>query len=321
MEDRSPDLARAPFRRGPFEDLPREPRLSHPYAKTTARTARIDSVPFGTIELHYREWGSGPPLLLVHGLMTSSYSWRYVLDGLGAHFRLVIPDLPGSGRSAKPDRPYTARAVARALGELQRAIGLRGCPAIGNSLGGYICMWLALEDAGAFSRLVNVHSPGIPDLRLRALHAALGVPGVARALAWWIRRDPLRWAHRHVHYHDETLKSLEEAHEYGDPLATIEGSRALVRYLADAVAPREMREFVSTLEEMRARGQAFPCPLLLVYADEDPMVPPRIGEALSALLPGVPLARLSRTSHFAHVDSPERLLEQVTPFLAHLRSS
>jgi pimeloyl-ACP methyl ester carboxylesterase len=304
-----------PFRRGRFEELPETPRLPHPYDRSEARMVRIESAAFGSLQLHYREHGSGPPLLLVHGLMTSSYSWRYVLDDLGRRFRLVIPDLPGAGRSDKPDRLYSAAALASAIGDFQRAVGIRGCAAIGNSLGGYLCMRLALDDPGAFSRLVNVHSPGVPLLRVHALHAALGVPGVARFLAWWIRREPLRWAHRHVHYYDESLKSLEEAREYGAPLSTVEGSRAFVRYLSDSVAPADMSVFLRDLARLRDAGRSFPVPLLLVYADRDPMVAPWIGDTLSALLPGVRLARLERTSHFAHVDSPDRLLAEVLPFL------
>jgi pimeloyl-ACP methyl ester carboxylesterase len=304
-----------PFRRGRFADLPREPKRAHPYFRAEGRTVRVESQGFGPVDVHLREFGRGEPLLLVHGLMTSSYSWRYVLEPLGDRFRLVIPDLPGAGRSAKPAGRYDPESLARFVGEFQRAVGIRGCRAIGNSLGGYLCMRLALSDGGAFSRLVNVHSPGVPDFRLHALNLALGIPGAARALGWWIRRDPLRWAHANVHYYDEGLKSLEEAHEYGDPLASVEGSRAFVRWLSDTVAPRPMAEFVRSLEERRARGASFPVPLLLVYADRDPMVPPRVGERLAALVPSARLARLTETSHFAHVDSPERLVAEVLPFL------
>ncbi len=304
-----------PFQRGRFADLPELPRRPHPYFKAESRRVRFESAPFGSIEIHYREFGAGPPLLLVHGLMTSSYSWRYVLEALGARWRLVIPDLPGSGESGKPDAIYAPRAVATCLGEFQRAVGIRGCATIGNSLGGYLCMWLALEDPGAFSRLVNVHSPGVPLVRLHALHLLFNVPGFEGLVTWLMRRAPERWVHRNVHYHDESLKSLEEARVYGAPLATPEGRRAFLRHLEETVAPGDMAELVRVLAGRRDRGEGFPVPLLLVYAEEDPMVPPSVGDSLSALLPGVPLVKLAATSHFAHVDSPERLVQAVLPFL------
>jgi pimeloyl-ACP methyl ester carboxylesterase len=298
-----------------FEEIPEAPRLAHAYAQSEARDTVVESRHFGRHRVHWREHGSGPPLLLVHGLMTTSYSWRYVIEPLGRRFRVIAPDLPGCGRSDKPDVRYRGGALATWLGEFCDEVGIRGCVAIGNSLGGYLCMQAALADPRLFARLVNVHSPGVPEPRLWALSAALSVPGVAAMLARWVRRDPERWAHANVHYWDETLKSREEAREYGAPLATIEGSRAFTRYLADTVSPTEMRALVRALEQRRAEGSGFPVPLLLVYSRVDPMVPPRIGEQLSALLPGAPLVWLDDSSHFAHVDSPERLLEPVLAFL------
>ena len=305
-----------PFERLPFEKLPDRPRKPHPYFETAAREIVMRSTPFGKLTVHCREWGEGPPLLLVHGLMTSSYSFRYVIEPLGEHFRVFAPDLPGCGRSDKPDdRGYGAEALSTWLAELVSALGIEGCSAIGNSLGGYLCMRLALQDKGAFSKLVNIHSPGFPEPRIHALHAALSVPRAREALAAWVRNRPLEWAHTNVHYFDETLKSKEEAREYGAALATPEGSRAFVAYLAETLDPRSMAAFVKTLTEMRARAAAFPIPLLLVYAKQDPMVSPEIGEKLSALVPSAKMVWLDETSHFAHVDSPERLLGPVLDFL------
>jgi len=266
--------------------------------------------------VHVREWGAGPPLLLVHGLMTSSYSWRYVLEELGSRFHVVAPDLPGCGRTEPPSgKGYRAPALATWIGELTRALGVRGCAAIGNSLGGYLCMRVALDDPGALGRLVNIHSPGLPEARLSALALALGIPGMKAMLSWWVRRDPLRWAHANVHYFDETLKSLEEAREYGQPLATEAGARAFVGYLSETLAPRDLRAFVSTLEQRRDQALPFPVPLLLVYARRDPMVPPAIGPKLHALVPSAELQWLEDSSHFAHVDTPDALLPVVLEFL------
>jgi pimeloyl-ACP methyl ester carboxylesterase len=306
-----------PFRRGRFEDLPELPRVPHGYFDCRAERVAVTTPQLGTMDAHVRVTGSGPPLLLVHGLMTSSYSWRYVLEPLGRHFTVYAPDLPGAGASDKPLAPrYDPPALATWLGALIDALGIRGCPVIGNSLGGYLCMHLALADATAMSRLVNVHSPGAPDARLVALRAVLAVPGVRTVLARVVRRDPLRWAHRNVHYHDESLKSLEEARAYGEPLATVEGAAAFVKYLAETMSPRGVRAFQRQLRDRKARGEPFPVPLLLLYAEQDPMVPPRVGDVLAAAIPGARLVRLAEASHFAHVDAVPRFLPPVLDFLA-----
>jgi pimeloyl-ACP methyl ester carboxylesterase len=248
--------------------------------------------------------------------MTSSYSWRYLLEPLGSSYRVYAPDLPGCGHTQPaPRRRHSAAALASFLGDLQKQLGIEGCSAIGNSLGGYLCMQRVLQEPGSFDRLAVVHAPGLPQARLRALHLALKVPGAAAALRGVVRRDPLRWAHRNVHYYDETLKSLEEAREYGKPLATKEGAESFVRYLADSLDPAELTRFVAELEQRRDRGRPFPIPLMLIYARQDPMVPPAIGPKLHRLVPDAEFRWLERSSHFAHVDSPGRVVALTDDFL------
>lgn len=305
-----------PFERLPFAEIPALPTRPHPYAQLPAREVETRSRRLGALRIHYRELGSGPPLLLIHGLMTTGYSWRYVLEPLSRHFRLIVPDLPGCGRSeVAPPGCYGAADVAAWIGDLQSALGVEGCAAIGNSMGGYLCMRSALDRPGSFARLVNIHSPGVPDFKLDLLSVILRVPGARSLTAYLARRDPLRWVHRNVHYHDESLKSLEEAHEYGDPLASPEGSHAFAGYLAETMAPRDLRDFIGALRARRQRREPFPTPLLLLYSRRDPLVNPSNGERLRELIPDAKLTWLEESSHFAHVDSPERVVEAVLPFL------
>jgi pimeloyl-ACP methyl ester carboxylesterase len=305
-----------PFQRGRFEQLPAKPHRPHRYFESPAREVVVDASGFGRVRTHYRELGAGPPLLLVHGLMTSSYSWRYVMHELAREYRVIVPDLPGAGRSDKPDVRYSADALARFVLELQAALGLRGCLAVGNSMGGLLCMRAALLDEGAFARLVNIHSPLSPHGRYHALHAALSLPGARTLLSWWVRRKPLEWAHRNVHYFDESLKSLEEAEEYGGPLSTKEGAAAFFRYLHDTFAPADLAAFVAQLGARKQEGRRFPVPLLLLYSRQDPLVLPVVGEELAALIPDARLEWLEHSSHFAHVDTPEPVLAALRAFLA-----
>jgi pimeloyl-ACP methyl ester carboxylesterase len=300
-----------PFRQGRFSELPERPRRPHAFFELPLREIEVRSDHFGAVNVAFRELGDGPPLLLVHGLMTTGYSFRYLMPLLADRFRVIAPDLVGCGRSGKPERRYPPGEVAAFIGDLQRALDVRGCDVVGNSMGGYLCMQLALDDVGAMRRLVNIHSPGAPLARLYALRAAMALPGADALLRRLVLRDPLRWAHRNVHYRDESLKSLEEAREYGDPLAARPGCAAFARYLGDTLDPFAMRRFVARLAR-----DPFPVPLSLVYATTDPMVPPVVGERLAKLLPGAELHWLEESSHFAHVESPERIADLVSRFLA-----
>jgi len=287
--------------------------VPHPYFDVRVETVSVSTPALGEGHAQVRVHGQGPPLLLVHGLMTSSYSWRYVLEPLGKRFTVYAPDLPGAGGSDGA-RSYHPERIAEWIAALQGALGIRGCRVIGNSMGGYLCLRLALSDPGAIGRLVNVHSPGVPEARLVALKVALALPGARALLAARIRRAPLLWAHANVHYWDESLKSLEEAHAYGDPLTTDAGVSAFLGYLEDTMSLGPIRDFQRALLDRRAQGLPFPVPLLHLYARKDPMVPPRFG-AILAERTGAPIVWLDEGSHFAHVDAVDRFLPPVLEFL------
>ena len=161
-----------PFQQPAFADLPLSPNRAHGFYDLSVQRITVISDHFGTISTPCRVVGHGPPLLLVHGLMTSGYSWRYAVAPLAAHFTLYIPDLVGSGEADMPDVSYAPDHLADWLGALQDALSIRGCAAIGISMGGYLAMRLALRQPDAMSRLVNLLSPGVPMLRLHALRAS-----------------------------------------------------------------------------------------------------------------------------------------------------
>lgn len=303
----------APFAQLPFAEVPELPRLPHGYFEARADTVDVDSAPFGRVQVHVRVHGEGEPLLLVHGFMTSSYSWRYALAPLGRHFTCHALDLVGAGRSSKPDAPYTPGALATFLGEAMRALGIRGAPVVGNSLGGYLAMRLALDDPGSMRRLAVVHAPGLPTARMVALRWALALLPGSRALVESLcGRDPERWVHKNVHYWDETLKSREEHREYAAPLRTPEGRRAFARMLGETLDAGPMADFEARLRALEGR---FPVPLMLLYAERDPMVPPAVGDRFRELLPDARFVRVARGSHFMHVDAVDEFTQAVVPFL------
>jgi pimeloyl-ACP methyl ester carboxylesterase len=303
-------MVSAPFRQLRFEDVPDAPVVPHRWAETARRDVTIECDGLPKTRIAVREYGSGPPLVLVHGLMTAGYSFRYVLELLGAHHRLLIPDLPGAGHSDHPDVYLGPDVLARSVIATIDALGVRGAPVIGNSMGGYVCMRAALIDGAAIGRLVNLHSPGVPTARMHALRWALRLLPARWVIDRLVRRNPERWVHKNVHYYDESLKSREEHREYAAPLSTAAGRRTFYRHLRDALDAKEMSRFTRALRET-----TFPIPLLFVYATKDPMVPPIVGDKLHALVPAATMIRLDDASHFAHVDAAPRFVEAVTPFL------
>jgi len=149
---------------------------------------------------HVRQ-GSGPPLVLIHGIGSQWQMWRPVLDRVGREREVVAVDLPGFGDSAPLSGRPTVEALADAVGEFLDEIGMAGAHAAGNSLGGGVA--LAMARAGT-ARSACVLSPaGFGNMRegrwARTLlmnsrrgaqrldrHAELAVGGPARrTFAYW----------------------------------------------------------------------------------------------------------------------------------------
>ncbi len=304
-----------PFVQLKFEALPEKPRVPHPFFEAEERRVPVWTEALGDTVASVRVMGSGPPLMLVHGLMTTGYTFRYVMEPLARDFTVYVPDLPGGGRTEAPDRPLTPFALADWLDTLQQALRIQGCPVIGNSMGGYLCMWWALRHPRSIERLVVVHAPTYPMRKLYALWPVIRMPGARRLLRRLVQADTERWAHRNVHYYDETLKSREETREYGGHLKTEAGLAGFHAQLRDAMDVRRVRELWKHLASRHEDGCDFPMPLQLIYARNDPMVPGWVGRALAERLPAAELVYLEHASHFAHVDNPDLFLPPVRRFL------
>ncbi|MCB9680670.1 MAG: alpha/beta hydrolase [Alphaproteobacteria bacterium] len=305
-----------PFRQLPWAQVPELPRRPHRFHTLEVRMVDTWTAALGDVPTAVRVVGQGPPLLLVHGLMTTSYSWRYVYEDLARDHTVYMPDIVGAGRTIAPERTLLPEHMADWLRALQESLGIFGCDVIGNSMGGYLAMWLALRHPGAVGRLVQLHGPAFAAPRLWALWVAIRLPFARAVLGALVRRDPLKWAHRNVHYWDETLKSREEAREYGLVLTTPEGLRGFHLQLRDMMDARGLVRFERLLRGRRDLGCDFPVPVQLLYARRDPMVPPSTGSRLGRLVRNAELTWIEQGSHFAHVDAPDAFLEAARRFLA-----
>jgi len=104
--------------------------------------------------IHCECIGSGPPLLLIHGLGSSGDDWAFQRDDFARRHTLILPDLRGSGRSGKPPGPYSIALFAADLWALVDALGHRDVDILGFSLGGAVALEMALMRPGRVPRLV-----------------------------------------------------------------------------------------------------------------------------------------------------------------------
>ena len=301
--------------------LPEKGPWPHPYYEVADTFVEVSftcsSGVERTVRVRQKVMGQGPEVVLVHGLMTSSYSFRYVLEPLARTRRLFVPDLVGAGATDKPgDLVYSVENVARFLTAYVRSVAREPVLLVGNSLGGLTCLraLLADERGDLARRFVLMHAPGYPFARTRALRAALGAPGVGPALMELVARIAHRFPHpfvaRNVHYHRRDMMSREECVEYGRLFETLDGARVFARILAESLDPEEHARI---LADLRSRAR-FPCPVRILFAREDVMVPPSFGPRFHADIPGSELVWFDDASHFLQVDAPEETARAVLSF-------
>jgi len=114
----------------------------------------MPTIQVNATELFYECIGQGPPLLLIHGLGSSGDDWAFQREDLARGHSLILPDLRGSGRSAKPPGPYSIAQFAEDLWALLDALGFEYTDILGFSLGGAIALEMALTRPARVRRLV-----------------------------------------------------------------------------------------------------------------------------------------------------------------------
>ena len=108
------------------------------------------------IELYYRTGGSGPPLVLLHGFTLTGEEWDPFLGELGKHNTVILPDLPGMGRSSRPTGDFTHRETARLTFGLLDALGVGRVRGMGHSSGGIMLLHMALQQPDRMEAIVLV---------------------------------------------------------------------------------------------------------------------------------------------------------------------
>lgn len=292
-----------------------------------SRPAGGGPVPVPPLQPHFEEWemalhgrrvvyrvaGSGPPVVLIHGMLNSSSHWQRVARTLAARNTVIAPDLIGHGDSAAPRGDYSLGAHAASIRDLLAAIGVERATIVGHSLGGGVAMQFFYQFPQRVQRLVLVSSGGLgrevsPMLRTAAL------PGVSGLLAATI--------------HPRLLGSLWSA---GDRLRRRGvGAGVYLQAVARALRPLENADarhaFLHTLRSViDVRGQRVSAtdrlyllesmPTMIVWGERDNTIPLAHGRRAHEVIPGSVLKTLPRAAHFPHLEDPDGLAALLREFI------
>jgi pimeloyl-ACP methyl ester carboxylesterase len=261
----------------------------------------------------YRSAGSGPVLVLVHGITSTSATWAKVLPYLAERFTIIAPDLLGHGESAKPRGDYSLGAYASGIRDLLIALGHERATFVGHSLGGGVAMQLAYQFPEHCERLVLVSSGGLgrditPLLRAASLPGSeLVLPllvnervlGAGRVMGRLLGRVGLR-VHTDV---GEVLRGHAS-------LSDGEARAAFLHTLRTIVDPWGQRVDASDRLYL-----AKAIPFLLVWGERDPIIPVEHAREAHRLVPGSRLEIFPDAGHFPHLDDPLRFVRVLNDFM------
>src|ERR1700742_4591463 len=281
-------------------------------------SASVSTFEHQTLTLHghsirYVQKGSGPVLLLIHGMAGSLDTWRSVIDPLASDATVLAVDLPGHGSSGPGGGDFSLGSLAAGLRDVLVALGHDRATLVGHSLGGGIAMQFSYLFPEMTERLVLVSSGGLglevsPALRAASLPGAdlfLSLTaGATQRSSGFVRR------------------MLRAGHVPANP-----GLGELVRSYSSLADGERRSAFLSTVRGVVGLGGptggaggglhlASELPVLLVWGDDDPIIPVRHARDAHELLPHSTLAVFEGVHHFPQVEAPLRFVAALQDFCA-----
>ena len=261
--------------------------------------------------LHVESHGAGRPILLIHGLGATLYTWRHVVPMLARQHRVITVDLKGSGRALKPgDGHYSVHDQAGYVGDLIRDWALTDLTLVGHSFGGGVALAAVVASAlppGRIGRLVLIDSMAYRQTFpwfITFLRTPILAP-LALALApkpWQVRLVLRSGYHRPTRITDDTVAA------YAATLYSADGRRALIE-TAKAIPPDD----ADALAEKYAQ---IALPTLILWGRHDAIIPLPIGERLHRAIGTSQLVVIDDAGHLPHEETPDLVCEALGRFLA-----
>ncbi|MGE2817293.1 alpha/beta fold hydrolase [Mycobacterium heidelbergense] len=282
------------------------------------RDVETPSLQFRTIHGYRRAFriaGSGPALLLIHGVGDKSASWGPVHAKLAQRFTVIAPDLLGHGESDKPRADYSLAAFANGMRDLLAVLGIDRVTVVGHSFGGGVAAQFAYQYPQLVERIVLVSAGGVAQDVSFALRLAARPMG-SEALAM-VRLPGALPVMRVVGRAIQTLLgSTKFGRDAVDTVNLLEGFQdpaalaAFARTLRSVVDSRG--QFVTMLDRSYLMQTV---PVQIIWGEDDLIIPVDHAHTAHAAMPGSRLEIFEKSGHQPHHDHPDRFVEVVERFI------
>ncbi len=267
--------------------------------------------------MRYLRAGSGPPVLLIHGLVAYSFSWRFTLPALSPHFTCYAVDLLGMGDSERPSGiDVSPRALAEGLMAFMQAISREPWTVIGNSHGGGVAMWIASLAKAAGMRLRNLVL--VAPINPWSKHGRRLAPIAAHPITAAIVRAS-RFAYVPV-------RKLTFGRMYGNPKRVTQ--ETLAGYARPLRIPGTIPHCLALLKDwnrnvdaLEPLMQEIDVPTLVVWGTRDRLVFYSSAARLVKTLPHAELVTIEGAGHLPFEENPEEFNAALLHFLRVENSS
>ncbi len=277
------------------------------YANSDA-SANLKTMVLHGDRVAYRDEGTGPVLLLVHGMGGSSNSWSGVIPLLARKYRVIAPDLLGHGESDKPRGDYSVGAFAVLLRDLLDALDIPEVTIIGHSLGGGIAMQFAHQHRQYCKRIVLISSGGFGGDVGRVLRL-LSLPGSELVLPVLMSRPALLAGNAL-----QALMGSSNRFHAHPSLSNRDHRQAFLRTLRSVVDFHG--QAVSALNRLCFSAYL---PALIISGDQDGVIPVEHARAAHRTLPNSRLHIIPGVHHHPPTERPETVAGLIDEFIGATR--
>jgi pimeloyl-ACP methyl ester carboxylesterase len=273
------------------------------YQNHASRFLEVDGV-----RIHYRDEGSGPTLVLLHGVMASLHTWDGWVEQLSSRYRIIRLDLPGFGLSDDvPVYQYNPHQSARLFDRIRELLGIEHFFLAGNSLGGFLGWYYAAHYPERVDKLVLLNPIAYPQ-KLPPVMKFVSLPGIGEIARVITPRAIIAQNVRMV-YGDPKNVTEETIERYYQLLMRGNNRRAMVRTF------RTIKGY-STNPNIARDISKVSCPTLLIWGDRDRWVPIELIANWRRDLRNLKVKVYPGLGHIPMEEKPELTAQDVHAFLS-----
>ncbi len=266
------------------------------------------------IELNHKIYGTGNPVLCIHGFGASLFSWRNFIEPVSQNHQLILIDLKGCGDSPKPpDSRYSIQDHADLVYKFILDRDLKNLALVGNSFGGALALLLSVRlienEPGRLRALVLI-DPGAYPQYIPGYLKLIGLPVIGAVAVYLTPAKCMAKSVLKLAYYDPKKITDEQIAAYAAPLAAPGGKQALLETGKRIIPPN--------IDELIAEYKDIDVPTLIIWGKQDKIISPDAGRLLVQAIPNSTLRWIDQCGHVAQEEKPEATIPLVLKFLQSL---